>query len=133
LLCVHSQHVRACAAPSRAIVFEAIFTIAIPHTQLCARAQIGNPEGVLGSIGSFITGTYLDTESVNDMRSEKRDDGLTYYYYDVYSTEGLNGPHTYTACTVKGDLVLLFSAAANDKQWPKGKRKIETMVQSFRA
>ena len=95
--------------------------------------DIGSPEGILGSIGAFITGTYLDQEDVLEMKTEKRDDGLTYYYYNVYATQGLNGPHTITTATVKGDLVLLFSTAANDKQYSKGKKKMETMVQSFRA
>ena len=95
--------------------------------------QIGNPEGLLASLGAFITGTSLEAEEVEKMEQVKQDDGLMYYYYNAYSTAGLSGPHTYTACTVKGDLCLLFSVAANDKQWAKGKQKIDTMVNSFRA
>eukprot|EP00892_Ulva_mutabilis_P004759 jgi/Ulvmu1/2655/UM014_0109.1 len=95
--------------------------------------DIGTPEAFLASVGPFITGTYLDLEDVVDMSSKQLDDGLTYYYYDVYATYGTIGPHTLTACTVKGDLALLFCVSANDKQYARSKSKLNKMLQTFRA
>jgi PsbP len=95
--------------------------------------DIGNPEAFLSSVGPFITGTYLDLDDVVSAEAKQLDDGLTYYYYDVYATYGLNGPHTLTACTVKGDLALLFCLSANDKQYARSKKKLNTMLQTFRA
>jgi hypothetical protein len=95
--------------------------------------DVGNLEGFLSSVGPFITGTYLDQDDVVDMKAVKQEDGLTYYYYDIYATYGLSGPRTLTACTVKGDVALLFCASANDKQYSRSKAKLNKMVQSFRA
>lgn len=95
--------------------------------------DIGGPEQFISSVGPYITGTYLDNDDIVSTQSKKMDDGLTYYYYDVYATYGLNGPHTLTACTVKGDLALLFSVSANDKQYARSKKKLATMVETFRA
>lgn len=95
--------------------------------------DIGDPEGFLNSIGPFITGTYLDLEDVVSMEAIKKEDGLTYYYYDIYATYGLNGPHTLTACTVKGDLALLFCLSATDKQWAKSQKKLKQLMPTFRA
>lgn len=95
--------------------------------------DIGGPEQFISSIGPYITGTYLDNDDIVSTQVAKMEDGLTYYIYDVYATYGLNGPHSLTSCTVKGDLALLFSVSANDKQYIKSKKKIAAMVESFRA
>lgn len=39
-----------------------------------------------------------------------------YYYYEINSPYATNGPHSLSAATTKGDLALVFIAAANDKQ-----------------
>lgn len=44
--------------------------------------DIGSPEGVLESLGPFITGTYLDQEDVVAVGS-KDVNGRTYYTYEV--------------------------------------------------
>ena len=54
-------------------------------------------------------------------------------YMQAYATYGTNGPHTLTACTVKGDLALLFCLSANDKQYARSKGKLNTMIKTFRA
>jgi hypothetical protein len=95
--------------------------------------DIGDPQGVITSLGPFITGTYLDADDVLNVKSLQKDDGLTYYYYDIYATYGLNGPHLLSSCTVKGDLALLFTIAATDKQWPRAKAKLSKMRESFKA
>lgn len=95
--------------------------------------DIGGPEQFIASVGPYITGTYLDYEDVISAEAKKMDDGLTYYYYNVYATYGLSAPHTMTACTVKGDLALLFVVSATDKQYARSKNKLSTMVETFRA
>ena len=95
--------------------------------------EIGPPDQFITAIGPYITGTYLDNDDIVSTQVKKQEDGLTYYVYDVYATYGLKGPHTLTACTVKGDLALLFSVAANDKQYARSKKKIAAMVETFRA
>ncbi len=79
------------------------------------------------------TGTYLDEEDIISATSAKRDDGLTYYSYEINASYGTNGPHTLSTVTTKGDLALLFVVAANDKQWPKSQEKLKKMVEAFRA
>jgi hypothetical protein len=78
-------------------------------------------------------GTYLDDEDVVSMDSKQQDDGRTYYYYELNASYGTNGPHTYSAVTTKGDLALLFVAAANDKQWASSKDRLMKAAESFRA
>jgi len=67
------------------------------------------------------------------MDSKQQDDGRTYYYYELNASYGTNGPHTYSAVTTKGDLALLFVAAANDKQWASSKDRLMKAAESFRA
>ena len=95
--------------------------------------DVGNTEGFLDAVGPFITGTYLDQEDVITMESATLEDGFTYYYYDIYATYGLKGPHTLTACAVKGDLCLLFCVAASDKQWATSEKKLRSIWKTFRA
>ena len=66
--------------------------------------------------------------------AEKRDDGLTYYLYELNAPEALaSQTHSLSAVTVKGDLALVFVAAASEKQWAKGRAKLAQAVESFRA
>jgi hypothetical protein len=95
--------------------------------------DIGDPQGILAALGPFITGTYLDAEDVSNIQTVRKEDGLTYYYYDIYAPYGLTGPHLLSSCTVKGDLAMLFTVAASDKQWPKAKAKLSKMRESFKA
>lgn len=95
--------------------------------------DVGDPKGILTSLGPFITGTYLDEEDVVSAASERRDDGRTYYTYEINASYGTNGPHTVSAATVKGDLALLMVAAANDRQWARSEATLRQMVETFRA
>lgn len=52
---------------------------------------------------------------------------------EVFAPYGTNGPHTLSACTVKGDLLLLFLVSANDKQWARTEQVLRQVVTSFRA
>jgi len=95
--------------------------------------DIGPPEGIIQSVGSYITGTFLDEESVVSMDQKKQDDGRTYYYYEVDSPYGILGRHSFSACTTKGDLALLLIASANEKQWSRSKFQLKQVMESFRA
>lgn len=63
--------------------------------------EIGPPEGILEAVGSYITGTFLDEESVISMEQKRQSDGRVYYYYEVDSPYGLLGRHSYSVCTTK--------------------------------
>jgi len=77
--------------------------------------EVGTPEGILNSLGSFITGTYLDEEDVVSISQKENSDGRTYYYYEIYAPYGTVGPHTLTCASTKGDLALLAVISATDK------------------
>jgi len=132
-----------CAEPWTEVIFESpadgkVVVIVSPLVRLTNKAkvrieEIGTPEGLLVSLGPFITGTYLDEEDVVSVSSKKQDDGRTYYYYELNASYGSVGPHTLSAATTKGDLALLFVASANEKQWAKSKDMLQKAVDSFRA
>lgn len=94
--------------------------------------EVGTPEGLLNSLGSYITGTYLDEEDVRKT-DKKSFDGRTYYQYEAYAPYGSLGPHTLSSVTVKGELLLLFTISANDKQWGKSEKKLRQMLDTFRS
>lgn len=96
-------------------------------------SDIGSPEGVIFSIGPYITGTFLDEDDVTSATEKKQDDGELYYYYEVNSPFAKFGQHIVTCATVKGDVALLFVVSASEKQWAKSQGKIKKMVQTFRA
>lgn len=54
--------------------------------------EIGTPEGVLESLGPFITGTYLDQEDVVSV-GRKEVDGRVYYTYEVGETNNCASCH----------------------------------------
>eukprot|EP00878_Enallax_costatus_P002980 GHUV01003176.1.p1 GENE.GHUV01003176.1~~GHUV01003176.1.p1 ORF type:complete len:275 (+),score=73.11 GHUV01003176.1:193-1017(+) len=132
-----------CDEPWTEVIFESaadgkIVVIVSPLVKLTRQknasiADIGTPEGLLNSLGSYITGTYLDEEDIISATAKIQEDGRTYYYYECNASYGLVGPHTYSACTTKGDLALLFIASANDKQWAHSKKQLVEAAESFRA
>ncbi|GBF96037.1 hypothetical protein Rsub_08852 [Raphidocelis subcapitata] len=132
-----------CAEPWIEVIFEGeaegkAQVILAPLVRLTNRKgvkieDIGPPEGIITSLGPFITGTYLDEEDIVSASSAPRDDGLTYYSYELNAAYGTNGPHTVSACTVKGDLALLFVVSANEKQWARNEGTLRKMVETFRA
>ncbi|KIZ01701.1 PsbP domain-containing protein 6 [Monoraphidium neglectum] len=132
-----------CAEPWIEVIFEneaegKAQVIVSPLVRLTNRKgvrieEVGPPEGIITSLGPFITGTYLDEEDVVSASSAKRDDGLLYYNYEINASYGTNGPHTVSSVTVKGDLALLLVVSANDKQWAKNEGRLRAMVETFRA
>eukprot|EP01023_Acetabularia_acetabulum_P018109 TRINITY_DN1915_c0_g1_i1.p1 TRINITY_DN1915_c0_g1~~TRINITY_DN1915_c0_g1_i1.p1 ORF type:complete len:286 (-),score=42.17 TRINITY_DN1915_c0_g1_i1:252-1109(-) len=94
--------------------------------------EIGTPEGLINSLGPYVTGTYLDEEDIVSIKQQENSDGRTYYYYEIFAPYGTVGPHTLTCASTKGDLALLAVISANDKQWAKNKDKLRSMIQTFR-
>lgn len=95
--------------------------------------DIGTPESFLESVGPFITGTYLEPEDVVSTKVNVLEDGYTYYTYNINAGYGLNGPHTVTVATVKGECALLFLLSATDKQWSKHSQLLQKVATTFRA
>lgn len=132
-----------CDEPWTEVVFNdekegRVSVLASPLFKLTNKAEakmeeVGTPEGVLQSIGSYITGTVLDEEDVVSAASKKQEDGRTYYLYEVNTPYGTFGTHALASCTTKGDLALLLVATANDKQWTKSAPMLRKIVSSFRA
>lgn len=97
--------------------------------------DLGSPEGVIESVGAFVTGNYLDSvEDVTKMSIEKFQDGREYYTYDIYAPYAKVGSHFGAAVTVKNDLVYLFVVGGNDKQWAaNGDALLQDTLRSFKA
>lgn len=92
--------------------------------------DIGTPESILPRIGGYITGTYMEEEDLVATSTKVQDDGLTYYYYELYAPAA-NG-HSLTAVTTKGEGCYLFVCSASDKAWKSSEPKLRQMVESFR-
>lgn len=97
--------------------------------------DLGAPEGVIESVGAFVTGNYLDSvEDVTAMSTETFKDGREYYTYELYAPYAKTGSHFGAAVTVKNDLVYLFVVGGNDKQWAaNGDALLRDTLRSFRA
>lgn len=131
-----------CAEPWTEVVFadptegKAVVIVA-PLVRLTNKAgatlpDIGTPEGIVESIGAFITGTYLDTEDVVSMDSFQRY-GRTYYQYEVNAAYGTSGPHSLSSITTKGNIALMLVVSADNKQWANAEGKLRKMVETFKA
>ena len=71
--------------------------------------DLGTPEGVIESLGAFVTGNYLDSaEDAEKITVEKFSDGREYYTYEIYAPYAKVASHFGAAVTVKNDLVYLF-------------------------
>jgi hypothetical protein len=132
-----------CAEPWTEVIFEneaegRAAVIVAPLVRLTPRKgvaieDVGDPAGLLTSLGPFITGTYLDEEDVVSAKAGKRDDGLVYYSYEINAPYGTVGPHTVSAATVKGDLALMIVVSGNEKQWARNEAALRKVAESFRA
>ncbi|WIA18137.1 hypothetical protein OEZ85_009613 [Tetradesmus obliquus] len=132
-----------CDEPWTEVIFESstegrIAVIVSPLVKLTrqkdARIEdVGTPQGILNSLGSYITGTYIEEDDVVSATSKQQEDGRTYYYYELNAPYGTLGPHSYSACTTKGDIALLFIASANEKQWANSKDALRKAAETFRA
>lgn len=96
--------------------------------------EVGTPQGVLESIGQFLTGNYLEPGDVVGKESVKYDDDAsTYYTYELNAPDALTGPHILAQITTNGELALMLKVTAHDKQWARNEKRLRAMVASFRA
>eukprot|EP00193_Tetraselmis_chui_P010393 CAMPEP_0177770200 /NCGR_PEP_ID=MMETSP0491_2-20121128/10782_1 /TAXON_ID=63592 /ORGANISM="Tetraselmis chuii, Strain PLY429" /LENGTH=276 /DNA_ID=CAMNT_0019287367 /DNA_START=215 /DNA_END=1045 /DNA_ORIENTATION=- len=93
-------------------------------------AEIGPPEGVINSIGAYITGTTVEEDDVISCSSVEKG-GRLYYQYELYAPYGTQPPHGLAVLTTKGDAAILFVINANDKQWANSEQTLRKMVNSF--
>ncbi|MEW5297016.1 MAG: hypothetical protein WDW36_000253 [Sanguina aurantia] len=94
--------------------------------------DLGNPKFLIGRIGNFITGSYLDEDDIVSATEEVKD-GLTYYYYEINAGYAKVGTRSISAVAVKGGLVYLLVASASEKQWKQYEGNLKTAVATFRA
>ncbi|KAJ0980860.1 hypothetical protein J5N97_009115 [Dioscorea zingiberensis] len=92
--------------------------------------DIGSPEKVIASLGSFVTGNTFDPDELLETSIEKQGD-QTYYTYVLETPFALTGSHNLAKATAKGNTVVLFVASANDKQWPSSQKTLKAMLESF--
>ncbi|GIL59903.1 hypothetical protein Vafri_14569 [Volvox africanus] len=131
-----------CDEPWTEVIFEGaqggrVELIVSPLQKLTSKKNVkvedlGTPDQLLERVGNYITGTYLDEDALVASNSRTQD-GLTYYLYELNAPYAKTGAHSYTACTVKGDLAFLFVASATEKQWAKLEGNLRKVVESFRA
>ncbi len=97
--------------------------------------DLGTPEGVIESLGAFVTGNYLDSaEDAEKITVEKFSDGREYYTYEIYAPYAKVSSHFGAAVTVKNDLVYLFVVGGNDKQWASSRDALmNNVLRSFKA
>lgn len=98
--------------------------------------DLGKPEGVIESVGAFVTGNYLDSveDDVTKITTEKFSDGREYFVYEIYAPYAKTGTHFGAAVTVKDDLVYLFVVGGNDKQWSTSANALmNDTLRSFKA
>ena len=97
--------------------------------------DLGTPEGVIESLGAFITGNYLDSsDDAEKITIENFSDGREYYVYEINAPYAKVGSRFGAAVTVKDDLVYLFVVGATEKQWSAGKDALmDKTLRSFKA
>ncbi|CAG9460764.1 unnamed protein product [Pedinophyceae sp. YPF-701] len=95
--------------------------------------EIGDPDYFAPRIGPYLTGDYYDPDTLVEQKVVKQD-GLTYYFYELYAPEAISGkPHILAFTTVKDEGCLIFKLTASEKQWKAAEPKLRKMGESFRA
>ncbi|KAL5704415.1 PsbP domain-containing protein 6 [Ranunculus cassubicifolius] len=92
--------------------------------------DIGSPENLITSLGSFVTGNTLVPDEVLETSIEKHGD-QTYYTYVLETPLALTGAHNLAKATAKGNTAILFVASASDKQWQTSQKTLKAIVDSF--
>ncbi|KAL5713489.1 PsbP domain-containing protein 6 [Ranunculus cassubicifolius] len=129
-----------CAEPWIEVKFEdvnqgRVQVVASPLIRLTNKTNatiedIGSPENLITSLGSFVTGNTLDPDEVLETSIEKHGD-QTYYTYVLETPLALTGAHNLAKATAKGNTVILFVASASDKQWQTSQKTLKAIVDSF--
>uniref|UniRef100_A0A7S0N208 PsbP C-terminal domain-containing protein n=1 Tax=Pyramimonas obovata TaxID=1411642 RepID=A0A7S0N208_9CHLO len=93
--------------------------------------QIGDLDGVINSIGPYITGDFIDPEDVTSSR-EINDNGRKYFVYELNTPYALTGTHNLASVTTSKNELVLMVVSTNDKQWNKSSDQLIRVVESFR-
>jgi len=94
-------------------------------------SDIGPPEVLINAVGPYMTGTYIDEESVIKAIA-KTIDGHLYYDYELDADYGTLPPRVLASVTTKGEVLLIFSVNATYKQWASSEPALRAMAASFR-
>mmetsp|Transcript_10470 Transcript_10470/g.27302 ORF Transcript_10470/g.27302 Transcript_10470/m.27302 type:complete len:239 (+) Transcript_10470:51-767(+) len=132
-----------CAEPWLEAVFDdsnvgQVQLLAIPILKLTNAKNpkirdVGSPEDLLQRVGSYMTGTYFDEDSVVAINTKTKADGMEYYEYELNQLDAFTGPHALAQVTSKGEVLYMFLGVANDKQWNKNQGTMRKVVDSFKA
>ena len=115
--------------------------IAAPSKKLIGTAKLeptlqdlGDPNTILAAFGEFVTGN-IPVEPEEVVSSSVREaNGKQYYEYELEGPkQWATGPHSFASVTTSGEVVLLLTVAATDKQWNAAKDQLKAMCTSFAA
>eukprot|EP00238_Polyblepharides_amylifera_P005463 CAMPEP_0196580750 /NCGR_PEP_ID=MMETSP1081-20130531/30388_1 /TAXON_ID=36882 /ORGANISM="Pyramimonas amylifera, Strain CCMP720" /LENGTH=235 /DNA_ID=CAMNT_0041900715 /DNA_START=209 /DNA_END=916 /DNA_ORIENTATION=+ len=93
--------------------------------------QIGTLDGVINSIGPYITGDFIEPEDITDMR-EFEDQGRKYYLYELTTPYAITGQHNLACVTTTKNELLMLLVSSSDKQWNSCEANLRRVVESLR-
>lgn len=98
--------------------------------------DLGDPTTIIAAFGEFVTGNIpVEPEEVvtASIRTDKKN-GKKYYEYELEGPrQWATGPHSFASVTTSGEVVLLLTVAATDKQWGLAKDSLKEICESFTA
>lgn len=93
--------------------------------------SLGSPRDLVQSFGPYMTGSTIEDEDVIDARQFDKQDGQTFYLYEISSPFAISGSHNYGMLTFKGSVGILCSVACSEGQWNSHGQTVREMVESF--
>jgi len=93
--------------------------------------EIGDLDGVINSIGPYITGDFIDPDDVTGQK-EIVDNGRKYFVYELNTPYALTGTHNLASVTTSKNALVLMVVSTNDKQWNQNSKALQRVVESFR-
>jgi len=101
--------------------------------------QVGDPDEVIQKIGPFVTGDYYDAEDMPTETEVIKENGRTYYLYNIDSPGAVNGPHNVAmVTTIEGPTskdryhAIMVVGSATNSEWDGGKQDLLNVAKSFR-
>eukprot|EP00898_Chlorokybus_atmophyticus_P002759 jgi/Chlat1/3484/Chrsp23S03685 len=93
--------------------------------------EIAPPALMIERLGQFVTGNSFDIDDlvashVKDVQNHK------YYMYELYTPYALTGAHNLASITSTGNVVVMLTVSASEKQWAKYKSMLNDVVESFK-